>query len=671
MNRRLPGGNALEKLAVGIDLGTTNSCIAVLRDGGPQVVVNDLGDSTTPSVVSVQKEGVVVGKKARKFVLTDPASTFVSTKRRMGQRWSREVRGKDYTPESISSLVLTHLKRNAEKKLGATISEAVITVPANFNSIQRQATKDAGEIAGLNVLRVINEPTAAALHYGHANDLSAIMVVFDLGGGTFDISVVEAADGFYEVIHSQGDNHLGGDDFNMRIVNWIVQQFATQTGHDIRRDTAAVQLVHEWAIAAKHGLTDAKEVRVKIDKLYKGKGFDEVLSRVLYRQLCSDLLERIRAVASSVADELSKPKYREGYPGAFENGMAGCDVLMVGGETRVGCIRDLVAQIYRGKIHRDTNPDEAVALGAALQAGIILKDGQVKDIVLVDTTALSLGTEVSGGIFSKLIEANSSIPASKTGEYSPVEDFQSSVLIKIYQGESELCEKNVKLGEFEFMLTPPRRAGEATIELTYHLDANDILHVNAVDKKTGVKQDMTIKGSQNLDRAEVEKLRKQAQQGSEDDRAKVKRIERRNQLSALVREVMVRLAEVAERDPKNKFVKKTEDYAMRLARALTDEDDDKIERAASDLEAAWQKLLASLPASAATPSQPQAASGAKAASGPKPGETVQCGNCGAQLMPGFAFCGKCGVPLKKENCSTCGAQLMEGFEFCGKCGGKV
>jgi molecular chaperone DnaK len=657
----------MPNLSAGIDLGTTNSCLAVLEGGRPKVVPNDLNAPITPSLVSIRPEGPIVGKKARRYLLTDPASTFASIKRRMGERYTRDVAGKSYTPESVSALILKHLKTCAEQKVEGPIEDVVITVPANFNSIQRQATKDAGEIAGFRVLRVLNEPTAAALAYGQEKKLSSIMVVFDLGGGTFDISVVEASGDLYEVIHSHGDNHLGGDDFNMRILNWITQEFAKKSGRDIRREVEAVQLAQEWAIAAKHSLTDAPEVQVRIPKLSNGEGFDAILTRAMYEEMCSDLFDRLRAVARSVMDALQQPRFREAYPGAFENGMQGCDILLVGGETRVPAVRELVTKVFKGTIHTDVNPDEVVALGAAVQAGIIQKQGDVGNIVLVDTTALSLGTEVKGGLFSKIVEANTPIPCSRTGEYSPVEDMQSSVLVKIFQGESELCEKNVKLGEFEFRLSPPRPRLDATIQLTYHLDANDILHVSAVDKKTGAKQEMTVKGSQNLDRATVEKMKKEALENQAKDHARARRIDRDQRLRAFAAEALTHARSLAAKDPKNKFVAKAEEYAIRLEKALVEGNDGAIEDAARDLEGVWQKLLSALPPGAPLATPQGAASGEAAAAD----DMTTCANCGARVSKGFAFCGKCGVALKKDACGACGAALVEGFAFCGRCGAKV
>lgn len=664
----------MSRYSTGIDLGTSNSCIAVLESDNPEVISNSADDPITPSVVSIQEDEIIVGKRARSYLLTSPTNTFVSIKRKMGERYTRKVLGKDYTPENISAIILSYLKGCAEGRLGESLDDLVITVPANFNSVQRQATKDAGEIAGFNVLRVINEPTATALYYGHTNNLSEILVVFDLGGGTFDISVVEAADGLYEVVHSQGDNHLGGDDFNMRIVKWIVQEFGKKTGHDIRRNIEAMRIVHEWAIAAKHGLTDNPEVKLTIEDLYDDCSFEGVLTRDMYTAMCSDLLDRIRSVAKEVAKELSKPKFREAYPNVFENDMAGCSILLVGGETRVPIIRRLVDEIFKGQVYSDGNPDEMVALGAALQAGIIQKKGDIGDIVLVDTTALSLGVEVKGGVFSKMIESNTTIPATRTADYTPVEDYQQAVMVKIYQGESELCEKNVKLGEFEVLLQPPRPRQDATIQVTFHLDADDILHIAAVDRKTQAKQNYTIKGSQNLDRETINRLKKEAAEGRDEDHAKAQKISLRNQLNDFAAEVMNRVSKLSVKDPGNKFVQKTEEYARRLMNAL-EQDDEKIwEQASKDLEAAWQKLLAAMPAATDTASESSKAPPDRADSPPMdstPSGDVICSNCGAKLAEGYAFCGKCGMPLKKTNCSSCGTVLVEGFDFCVKCGEKI
>jgi molecular chaperone DnaK len=658
----------VERLSVGIDLGTTNSCIAFLQDGRPVVVPNDLGEAITPSVVSIQPDGVIVGRKARRFLLTQPTNTFVSIKRRMGERYSRTVLGKEYTPESISALILSQLKRDAEKHLGVALVETVITVPAHFNSVQRQATKDAGEIAGFNVMRVINEPTAAALAYGHENDLSAVLVVFDLGGGTFDVSVVEAGNGVYEVIHSAGDNHLGGDDFNLRIVNWIVQEFQARSGLDVRRDVQAMSLIHEWAIATKHALTTAPEARVKIDNLFRGQTFDAVLTRTHFEALCRDLFDRLRSICTAVVEHLNQPKYRSSYPGVFEGQLSGCDVLLVGGETRVPAVRALAGAVFRGRIRGDVNPDQVVAQGAALQAGIILKSGDVKDVLLVDTTALSLGTEVQGGIFSRIIDANTKIPCTQSRDYSPVVDNQTAVMVGIYQGESELAERNTKLGEFEFLLQPPRPKQDATIQLTFHLDANDILHVSAADKKTGATQSVTIRDSQNLDRATVERLKRQAEEHRSSDRQRIERIQRRQRLDSLIDEVQERVRVVLARDPSNKFASRVADYATRLAHALRGNDEAAIDRAAEDLEAAWQKLLSALPAEQHDPPTAQAVPETRP---PAAGEMVSCGNCRGQVPAGYAFCIRCGTPLKKDCCGGCGAALVEGAAFCGKCGKKV
>jgi molecular chaperone DnaK len=662
----------VERVSAGIDLGTTNSCLAVLEGERPVVVPNDLGAPVTPSVVAVLPEGIVVGKAARSRLLTHPANTFASIKRRMGERYTRTVLGKEYTPESVSALILSHLKTYGERHLGRPIEDAVITVPANFNSLQRQASKDAGEIAGFNVLRVLNEPTAAALAYGHQHQLSAVLVVFDLGGGTFDISVVEAGDGLYEVIYSAGDNHLGGDDFNLRIVQWIAQEFEKKTGLDFRRDIPALSLAHEWAVAAKHRLTDVPEVRVKIDNLYRGQPFDAVLTRAAFEELCKDLFNRLNSIAWSVSEELRRPKYAEAYPGVFDRQLEGCDILLVGGETRVPTVRRLVQTIFRGRVHTDVNPDEVVAMGAALQAGIVHQKGGVKDIILVDTTALSLGIAVQGTLFDRVIDANTRIPCSRTKNYYPVSDYQPSGVVSIYQGESELCANNIKLGEFEFLLQPPRPRDQAAVVITFQLDANDILHVSAVDKLTGAQQSVTIKDSQSLDRATVERLRQEAKQARADDQAQAKRLRLRQRLELWLAEVWRQLQPWLVADPGNEYFQRAADFAEQLERALGAGDDDLIDRAARDLEVAWQKLITLHPELGPEPEVPETATTPpSSAPAPAGAETVRCANCNAQLPPGFAFCGKCGTPLKKDRCRTCGAALAEGFQFCGRCGAKL
>ncbi len=662
----------MEKVSAGLDLGTTNSCLAVLQGDRPVVVPNDLGEPVTPSVVSVLPDGIIAGKKARSRLLTHPSNTFASIKRRMGERYSRTVLGTEYTPESVSALILSHLKEYAEKHGNCQINDAVITVPANFNSLQRQATKDAGEIAGLNVLRILNEPTAAALAYGHEHQLSSVLVVFDLGGGTFDISVVEAGEGLYEVLYSVGDNHLGGDDFNLRIVQWIVQQFQAKAGMDIRRDVPAMCLVHEWAVAAKHTLTRAKEARIKIDNLYRGQSFDAALTRSAFEEMCRDLFNRVRALAWHVTEELQKPRYRDAHPDVFENHLEGCDILMVGGETRVPAVRQLVANMFRGRVRTDVNPDEAVALGAALQAGIIHQKQKVSRIILIDTTALSLGTAVAGELFSRIIDSNTRIPCTRTNEYIPTADYQPAVAIGIYQGESELVANNLKLGEIQLLFDPPRQREAAVIQVTFHLDADDILHVTAKDKATGVVQSVTIKDSQNLDRETVQRLRREARAARPGEQAEVQRLHRRRQLADWLADVDRRLQALSARGD-DEHVQTAVAFAQQLRLALRDRDDDLAALATRDLEAA----LHDLPPAAGDEAGPAAAEGDFGADRP-PAEQSQrpervngvCGNCGAAMPEGYAFCGKCGVPLQPKCCRACGAALLEGFSFCGKCGAK-
>jgi molecular chaperone DnaK len=654
----------VEKICVGIDLGTTNSCLAILRDARPVVLPNELGDQVTPSLVSILADGsIVIGKKARSRLLTHPANTFASIKRRMGERYARTVLGTEYTPESVSALILAHLKEAAEARTGCSIDDAVITVPANFNSVQRQATKDAGEIAGLNVLRVLNEPTAAALAYAHEQSLSGMVVVFDLGGGTFDISVVEAADGLYEVLYSVGDNHLGGDDFNLQIVQWIVREFERQSGLDIRRDIPAMSLVYEWAVAAKHALTSAAEVRVRIDPLYQGKGFDAVLTRVAFEEMCKDLFTRLRGLTWQVTEELQKRKYRDAYPGVFEERLAGCDILLVGGETRVPAVRQLVKTMFRGRIHADVNPDEVVALGAAVQAGIIQRQGGLRDIVLVDSTALSLGTAVQGELFSRVIDANTRIPCARTNEYVPTADYQPAVIIGVYQGESELVARNLKLGELELRFDAPRPREVSVVQVTFHLDANDILNVTARDKQTGSTQAVTIRDSQNLDRATVDRLRRDARRTRTGDRAEADRVRRRAERADWLRSVERRLTHLSTSPALAEHVQTASAFARQLSVALRDGDDDLADVATQDLEAA----LRDLPPPAADEDVAEDRDNVRAQPKQRTG-IVRCGNCGGDMPPGYAFCGRCGVPLKKDACGACGAALQEGFRFCGQCG---
>ena len=649
----------MERVSAGIDLGTTNSCLAVLQGDKPVVVLNEHSEPVTPSVVSILPNGIAVGKQARPRLLTHPSNTFASIKRRMGERHSRTVLGREHTPESVSAMILAHLKECGERHVGGPIDDIVITVPAHFNSLQRQATKDAGEIAGFNVLRILNEPTAAALAYGYEHQLSSVLVVFDLGGGTFDISVVEAGNGLYEVLHSAGDNHLGGDDFNHRIVQWIVKEFESRTGIDIRRDVPAMCLVHEWAVAAKHALTRAPEVRVKIDSLQGGKSFDAVLGRAAFVEMCRDLFNRVRALVWQVSEELQKPRHRHEHPGVFENGLEGCDILLVGGETRVPEVRQLVASMLRGRIRADVNPDEAVALGAALQAGIIHRKSAVEKVVLIDTTALALGTAVSGEIFSRVIDANTRMPCTRTNEYVPTYDHQPAVVIGVYQGESELVAGNRKLGEIELRLDPPRPIHDAVIQVTFHLDADDILHVTARDKATGAVQEATIRDSQNLDRATVDRMRREARISRGQDRDEVERLRQRGEWTEWLVKVERRLRILESSRADDEHVQTATGFARQLGQAIRDGDDELARVAARDLEAALQDLH--FDPKDDSPAEPYTPAGRKGA----------CGNCGAAMPPGFAFCGKCGMPLKPDCCSACGASLMEGFAFCGKCGAKA
>jgi molecular chaperone DnaK len=501
--------------AIGIDLGTTNSVVATMEGEKPAVIPNRQGDRLTPSAVFLPEGGgVVVGKAARQQWEQYPDRTFVSVKRRMGTTYRRKVDDKEYSPEEISAMILSSLKADAEQHLGRSVQKAVITVPANFNSAERQATKSAGEIAGLEVLRVVNEPTAAALAYGYMSKLSRVVVVFDLGGGTFDISVVLGDDNVYEVLYSLGDNRLGGDDLNMQMLAHVTEQVKQSHRLDLSQNTDVLRLLRQEVIRAKHTLTDAEEARILLAEVGIAGGkrvdVDVPLTRQKLAEIVEPSLKRIRTYAAKVVKEFSDPKYKNRHGDIFGSRMENCDVILVGGETRVLAVREALASVFAGRVFSDINPDEVVALGAAVQAGIVTRHQDVRDIILVDSTSLSLGVEVKGGGFSVIIPANTPIPVTRTQSYYTVADNQTEVLVKVYQGESSIAAQNKALGEFTLYGIPPRPAGKSAILATFDLDANDILHVDARDKETGQSAQTTIKGSQTLSQEEVERMKREA-----------------------------------------------------------------------------------------------------------------------------------------------------------------